>query len=147
MDGLAFIHGLVWTSPMPMARLFGFELVEAARGAVLARALPTAKHANPLGVTQGGFAGTVLDMTLGLVSISMLDGDADGVATVDLSIRYFRSIGESTGIMEIRGEILHSGRTTVVAEAKLFDSAGKLHASAQSTSIVIRGRAEARFEP
>jgi uncharacterized protein (TIGR00369 family) len=143
MDGLAFIRGLVWASPMPMAGLFGFEVVEVARGSVRAKALPTAKHANPFGVTQGGFAGTVLDMALGLVSISVLDGDAGGVATVDLSIRYFRSIGESTGPMEIRAEILHRGRTTVVAEAKLFDAAGKLHASAQSTSIVTRGRGEA----
>jgi len=123
---------------MPMAELFDFEITSVERGSVQARAIPSARHENPLGVAQGGFAGTTLDMALGLVSLSVLEGDANGVATVDLNVRYFRPIYAATGMMDVRAESLHHGRTVVVAEAKLFDSNGKLYASAQSTSLISR---------
>ncbi|MGZ3517137.1 MAG: DUF1697 domain-containing protein [Vulcanimicrobiaceae bacterium] len=56
MNGLAFVRERIGTFPMPMAELFGLELVEAARGAIHARAQPSSRHYNPLGVVQGGFA-------------------------------------------------------------------------------------------
>ena len=123
-----------------MAELFDFELLQAERGEVQARAKPSSRHYNPIGVVQGGFASTVLDIALGLVSLSVLTGDANAVATTDLSVRYLRPIRESTGAMRIEASILHKGRTIVVAQAKLADAAGALYACAQSTSIVMHER-------
>jgi uncharacterized protein (TIGR00369 family) len=121
---------------MPMAELFAFELHSVERGEVVASAAASERHYNPLGVVQGGFAGTVLDIALGLASISVLEGDASGVATTDLSVRYLRPILASTGRLQVQATVLHAGKTIVVAEAKLSDSAGKTYALAQSTSLV-----------
>ncbi|HEY3676948.1 MAG TPA: PaaI family thioesterase [Candidatus Tumulicola sp.] len=121
-----------------MAELFAFELIAADAGNVRARATPSRLHYNPFDVAQGGFAGTVLDIALGLVSISVLEGDESGVGTVDISATYTRVITESTGQMSVHASILHRGRTIVVAEATLTDSSGRLYARARSTSLISR---------
>jgi uncharacterized protein (TIGR00369 family) len=121
---------------MPMADLFAFELTAAESGKVRAQAAPSRLHYNPFDVAQGGFAGTVLDIALGLVSISVLEGDESGVGTVDISITYTRAITESTGTMAVEASVLHRGRTIVVAEGTLTDSSGRLYARARSTSLI-----------
>jgi uncharacterized protein (TIGR00369 family) len=138
VDGLEFLKSLKPDDPMPMARHFSFRIAEVEYGKVAATAVPQPVHENPFEVVQGGFAATVLDIALGLVSISVLTGDAESVATTDLSVRYLRSIRGETGQMRITASTLHVGRKVVVAEAKLHDSAGNLVALAQSTSLIAR---------
>jgi uncharacterized protein (TIGR00369 family) len=138
MNGLAFLSSLSPDDPMPMARHFGFRIVAFDYGALTASATPQATHTNPFHVVQGGFAATVLDIALGLVSISVLTGDARSVATTDLSVRYLRSIRGEDETMTITASALHVGRKVVVAEAKLLDSSGTLYALAQSTSLIAR---------
>jgi len=135
MTGLELVSSLAAGNPMPMASHFSFRIKSVARGDVVALATPSAEHYNPFGVAQGGFAGTVLDMTLGLVSISVLEEGAS-VATTDLSVRYMRAIRAETGTLTAKGTILHAGRRVVIAEARLSDDAGKLYAVAHSTSII-----------
>ena len=137
MTGLEFVRHLPFQDPMPMANHFGFTILEADQGHVVATAIPSRSHYNPFHVAQGGFAATVLDIVLGLVSISVLGDAAVSVATTDLSVRYFRGITEKTGALTVTGSILHSGNKTVVAEAKLHDGLGKLYALAQSTSLIL----------
>lgn len=138
MDGLSFLKSLTPDDPMPMARHFSFRIVSTDYGQVTATATPEPSHENPFEVVQGGFAATVLDIALGLVSISVLSGDAESVATTDLSVRYLRSIRGETGPMRISASTLHVGRKIVVAEAKLHDDSGNLIALAQSTSLIAR---------
>jgi uncharacterized protein (TIGR00369 family) len=120
-----------------MARHFGFRIVAFDYGTVTASATPQQSHENPFKVVQGGFAAAVLDIALGLVSISVLTGDAESVATTDLSVRYLRSI-RGEGEMTITASAIHGGRKSVVSEAKLLDSAGKLYGLAHSTSLIGR---------
>jgi uncharacterized protein (TIGR00369 family) len=138
LNGLAFVRALIGKVPMPMAELFALELLHAERGVVRVAARPSVQHYNPLGVVQGGFASTVLDIALGLVCISVLDDGATGVATTELSVRYLRPILESTGTMEVEASILHVGKTLIVAQAMLIDVDRKNYACAQSTSIIAR---------
>jgi acyl-coenzyme A thioesterase PaaI-like protein len=88
VDGLAFVRSLLGAAAMPMAEHVDFVLDEVAAGSVRGRATPKTRHENPFGVAQGGFASTVLDIALGLVSISVLEGDATGVMTLDLDVRF-----------------------------------------------------------
>lgn len=99
---------------MPMARGFALRLLHVEHGAVTAVATPSAEHYNPFQVVQGGFAATVLDIVLGLVSISVLKGDADAVATTDLSVRYIRSVRQETGPprQTVRNGTLHEYNLT-----------------------------------
>jgi uncharacterized protein (TIGR00369 family) len=141
MDGLAFLRSLPADDPMPMARHFSFRIAGIDYGKIRATAIPEPAHENPFEVVQGGFAATVLDIALGLVSISVLTGDAQSVATTDLSVRYLRSIRGESGQMTIRASTLHVGRKIVVAESQLVDSAGNVVALAQSTSLIARSQA------
>jgi uncharacterized protein (TIGR00369 family) len=141
MDGLAFLNSLPPHDPMPMARHFSFRIAGIEYGKITATAVPEVAHQNPFEVVQGGFAATVLDIALGLVSISVLTDDAESVATTDLSVRYLRSIRGQSGEMTIGASTIHVGRKVVVAEAKLHDSAGNLVALAQSTSLIARSQA------
>lgn len=138
MSGLDFVRRLSFEQPMPMAQHFSFAIARADYGDVVATAMPSREHYNPFNVAQGGFAATVLDIVLGLVSISVMPVDAASVATTDLAVRYIRAITEETGPMTIRGSIVHAGNRAIVAEAKLYDSREKLYATAQSTSLVLR---------
>jgi len=139
MDGLSFLRSLPVDDPMPMARHFSFRILTVAQGNVSASAVPSVAHENPFQVVQGGFAATVLDIALGLVSISVLTGDAESVATTDLTVRYLRSIkGDAEHPMTIQATTIHVGRRIVVAEARLEDHLGKLCALAQSNSFISR---------
>jgi uncharacterized protein (TIGR00369 family) len=138
MDGLVFVRSLLGTASMPMAEHFDFVLDEVTAGSVRGSATPASRHQNPFGVAQGGFASTVLDIALGLASISVLSGESAGVMTLDLDVRFVAPIYASTGTMEVKAEVIHAGQTIVVGEARLFDRSGKLYAVAQSTSIVAR---------
>jgi uncharacterized protein (TIGR00369 family) len=140
MDGLAFLKSLPPDDPMPMARHFGFRIVAFDYGTVTATATPQPSHENPFKVVQGGFAATVLDIALGLVSISVLTGDAESVATTDLSVRYLRSIRGEGEPLQITTSAIHAGRKSVVAEAKLLDSSGQLFAIAHSNSFIARAK-------
>jgi uncharacterized protein (TIGR00369 family) len=140
MDGLAFLSSLPANDPMPMARHFGFRIVAFEYGKLTASATPQPTHTNPFEVVQGGFAATVLDIALGLVSISVLTGDAASVATTDLSVRYLRSVRSDAQPMAISATAIHVGRKIVVAESKLLDSSGALYAFAHSTSLIARAQ-------
>ena len=138
MNGLHFVRELSFERPMPMALPFDFRIVQVERGTVAATATPSEQHYNPFGIVQGGFAATVLDIALGLVSITVLEDDAISVATTDLSVRYIRSIRVEAGTLFIRANVVHAGRQTIVSEAFLESDEGKLLATSQSTSLIVR---------
>jgi uncharacterized protein (TIGR00369 family) len=138
LDGLAFVQNLPKHDPMPMARHFDLKILDVQRGSVVATAAPDERHENPFRVVQGGFAATVLDIVLGLVSITELTGDMQSVATTDLSVRYIRAIREDTGLVTVRGRTIHAGNRVVVAECRLENAEGNLCAIAQSTSLIGR---------
>jgi uncharacterized protein (TIGR00369 family) len=139
MNGVEFLDTLDAQRPMPMAEHWGFHIVAFERGAVTATATPSASYENPFGVVQGGFAATVLDIALGLVSISILDDTAEQmVGTTDLVVRYFAPIKGETGPMNVRAKVTYVSDRQVVAEAMLEDAAGTQYAYAQSNCVISR---------
>jgi uncharacterized protein (TIGR00369 family) len=143
MNWMKFLEDRIATSCMPMGELFAFELTAARKGYIEARATPSTTHYNPFRVVQGGFAASVLDMALGLVSISVLPSDASGTSTIELSVRYLRAIREAGESMIVSASVLHAGATLVVAEANLADQAGVAFATAHSSIIISRSMAKA----
>ncbi len=124
----------------PIGKFVDFEIDRIESGHLTGTGVPRDDHYNPLGVVHGGFAGTLLDLALGHVSITMLDDMANAVSTTDLSVKYFRSISTGTGKMFWSADVVHAGRTVVVAQASLRDADGKLYATAQSTCLITRRR-------
>src|SRR5215469_412409 len=139
MDGLTFVCSLDPESAMPMATPWAFRIERVERGDVRARAMPGAQHENPFGVVQGGFAATVLDIALGLVTITVMDDPSKTIAaTTDLIVRYFTPVLASTGELVIRATIVHQQGRTILAEAFLEDYAGVKYAYAQSNCVVAK---------
>ena len=68
LNGLEFVQGLVdGTLPLnAMAETLGYDIVEVAKGRVVAAATPHAGHRNPAGTVHGGLAATLLDSAMGL---------------------------------------------------------------------------------
>lgn len=124
----------------PIGRFVDFKIDDIARGRLTGSGKPNAGHYNPFGIVHGGFASTLLDLALGHVSITMLDDMANAITTTDLSVKYMRPISSDTGELRWEATVPHAGKTMVIAEARLFDSAGKLYATSQSTCLIVRRR-------
>jgi len=142
MDGITFVRrirdeGIEYP---PIGSFVGFALTKVEKGSLEAVGTPTAAHYNPLGVVHGGFSSTLLDLALGLVSVTVLPSMESGVTTTDLSLRYVRPITETTGEMTVAASVLHAGRRIVVAEAFLRDAHHKLYTLAQSTLLIVEKR-------
>ena len=58
--------------------------------------------------------------------------------SLDLSVKFLRGLDVAAGPVRCEGRVLHSGRRTALAEARLTDAAGRLYAHATSTCLVLR---------
>ena len=142
MDGVTFVRRIrdEGIGFPPIGSFVSFVLTKVEIGSLEAVGTPTAAHYNPLGVVHGGFSSTLMDLALGLVSVTVLPSMESGVTTTDLSLRYVRPIMDTTGPMTVRASVLHAGRRIVVAEAHLRDADRKLYTLAQSTLLVVAKR-------
>jgi len=123
--------------PPPMARLLGFDIVEAKEGRVVFAATPGEHVYNPLGLVHGGFACTLLDSAMGCSIHSMLPAGV-GYSTTDLQIRFIRGMSLATGEVRAEGRAVHVGRSTAVAEGRLTDGKGTLFAVATTGCAIFR---------
>jgi uncharacterized protein (TIGR00369 family) len=142
MDGITFVRKMRdegFEYP-PIGTFVGFALTKIEKGLLEAVGTPTVAHYNPLGVVHGGFSSTLMDLALGLVSITALPSMEHGVTTTDLNLRYVRPIMETTGRMTVTASVLHAGKRIVVAEASLRDAHRTLYTLAQSTLLVVARR-------
>lgn len=126
----------------PIGHFFKFKLIKVELGRLVASGEPGPEHYNPLGVIHGGFASTLLDLALGHVSITVLHDPATGVGTTDLTVKYIRSMQSSVGTVYCDADVMHAGKSIIVAEARLKDADGELYATAQSTCMVFQPRAK-----
>jgi acyl-coenzyme A thioesterase PaaI-like protein len=53
-------------------------------------------------------------------------------------VKFLRGLDVAVGPVRCEGRVLHSGRRTALAEARLTDAAGRLYAHATSTCMVLR---------
>ncbi len=113
-----------------------FELVEVAHGKVIFKGMPSDKHMNPIGTIHGGYAATLLDSALGCCIHTTLD-PGERYTTVDLNVKYIRAMMPGMGPVFCTGEIVHKGRKTATAEARLVDENGRLISHGNTTCIIL----------
>ena len=139
MSGLEYMRALIGGDlpPPPIAALMGFLLIEADQGHAIFRGHPGEQHLNPIGSVHAGFAATLLDSALGCAVHSTLP-EGVGYTTLELSVNLVRGITPETGSVLCTGNVLHAGRRTATADAKLTqESTGKLLAHAKTTCIIL----------
>ena len=136
-DGIGFLNALMngELSYPPITETLNFIPVEAERGRVVVQGTPLFAHYNPLGSVHGGWYCAVLDTALGCAVHSTLP-KGKGYTTLELKVNMIRPLTDRTGPVRAEGRIIHTGNQTAIAEATLFDSAGKLYASATTTCLI-----------
>ena len=109
----------------PISVLTNFTFTEVEEGRVVVEGYPGEEHYNPIGVVHGGFALTIFDTAMSCAIHTLLPA---GVAytTTDVQVRFIRGVTVATGAVRCEGVALHVGRSTAIAEAKMYDGEGRL---------------------
>ncbi|HEX5615090.1 MAG TPA: PaaI family thioesterase [Acidimicrobiia bacterium] len=139
MSGREMLEAIVdgTLPPPPMARTLDFRIVEIGDGEVTFEVTPQEFHYNPIGSVHGGLAATLLDSALGCAVQSVLPAGS-GYTTVDLAVKYLRPMTTETGPVRAVAKVVHAGRRTATAEARIVDAAGKVYAHGTTTCLVLR---------
>jgi len=137
LSGLEFLRAMSdgRVPPPPVAVLLGFELDEVEAGRVVFGLQPEEFHDNPNGVMHGGVAAALLDTVAGCAVTSMLSFGVT-CATLELKVNYLRSVAAGAGRLSAEGTVLHLGRRSALAEAKLWSAERKLTAHATATLMI-----------
>lgn len=119
----------------PMAEHLGFRMMDVSEGRAVFEGTPRSEFLNPLGTVHGGWAATVLDSALACsVHTTLPAGEA--YTTLEIKVNLVRPILEASGRLTADGTVIHRGRRTATAEAKLTDEAGRLFAHATTTCLI-----------
>jgi len=122
--------------PPPMGELIGMNLVLVEEGRVVFSLTPGRQHDNPMGITHGGLAATLLDSAMGCAVQSTLPSGG-GFSTIDLTVHYVATVTRHTGLVLAEGHIVHRGGRTATAEGRLTRVAdGRLLAHATTTCLL-----------
>jgi uncharacterized protein (TIGR00369 family) len=140
LSGLEYMRALIAGDfpPPPIAELMDFTLVEVEESHAVFRGVPGEQHLNPIGTVHGGFAATLLDSALGCAVHTTLPAGI-GYSTLELSVNLVRGITPATGAVLAEGNVVHAGRRTATAEARLTaEDGGALLAHAKTTCLILR---------
>jgi uncharacterized protein (TIGR00369 family) len=139
MTGMEYMTAIVSGEmpPPPIAVTMRLRPVELEQGRVVFEGEPGEEHYNPIGVVHGGYASTILDSALGCSVHTTLPA---GVAYTSqtLEVKYLRPITRDTGAVRSEAEVIHRGRKTATAQARLTAvESGKLLATGTSTCLIL----------
>jgi len=123
--------------PPPLMRALDFDGSSFSEGRAVFRLTPREFHYNPLGTVHGGVFATLLDSACGCAVHTMLPV---GVfyTSLDLSVKFLRPVTVATGPITAEGSVVHLGRRTALAEARITDAAGKVYVTATSSCLLLR---------
>ncbi|MGN0065111.1 MAG: PaaI family thioesterase [Nocardioides sp.] len=122
--------------PAPIAVTLGMDEFIVERGSVTVTLTPSReRHYNPIGSVHGGVISTLLD-TAAACSVHSTLAEGEGYTSLDLTVKFLRTVTEESGQLRCVGRVIQRGRRTALAEAQLFDAAGKLVAHATSSCMI-----------
>lgn len=119
----------------PIAATLDFTIDEVEEGRVVFRCVPGEEHYNPIGSVHGGLYATLADSAAACAVQSTLPRGM-AYTSLDLSVRFLRSVDAATGPIRAVGVVRNRGRRTALAEAELLDGRDRLLAHATSTCLL-----------
>ena len=120
---------------VPMSETLDFLLVRVEPGVAVFQGHPRLAHYNPLNTVHGGWAATLLDSAMGCAVQSTLPAGR-GYTTMEFKVNLVRALNDKVPVVRAEGKIIHSGRTSATAEARIVGSDGKLYAFGTTTCLV-----------
>jgi uncharacterized protein (TIGR00369 family) len=137
MAGLDLMRGLLaGTVPEPpIAALVGLSMAEVDEGRIVMRLTPAEYHYNPIGTMHGGILATLLDSVMGCAVHSRLP-KGRAYTSLEIKVNYVRAVTNDSGELSAEGTVVHAGRQSAIAEAKVIDAKGRLCATASTTCLL-----------
>ncbi|ARS50326.1 PaaI family thioesterase [Ectopseudomonas hydrolytica] len=120
----------------PFGQLLDFVPLQWSRGRFVFQGTPDGRHYNPLGSVHGGYIATLLDSCMGCAVHTLLK-PGQGYTTADLRVSYIRALRSEAGPVRAEGHIIHVGRSTALAEGRLYDVDDRLYAVASTTCLIL----------
>ncbi len=120
----------------PIGDLMDFIPLEWSPGRFVFQGTPDARHYNPLGSVHGGYAATLLDSCMGCAIHTQLK-PGQGYTTTDLRISYVRALRKDIGPVRAEGHVVHLGRSTALAEGRIYDVEDRLYAVGSTTCLIL----------
>jgi uncharacterized protein (TIGR00369 family) len=139
MAGLDYVRAIQTREipPPPIAVVMNFSIAELEEGRAVFVGEPGEELYNPIGVVHGGYASTILDSALGCSVHTTLPAGV-GYTSQTLEVKYLRPITRDTGPVRSEAEVIHRGRKTATAEARLTAvESAKLLATGTSTCLIL----------
>jgi uncharacterized protein (TIGR00369 family) len=123
--------------PLPpiLATLDIENVVVVAEGQVTVEMRAQEFHYNPIGSMHGGVISALLDTAAGCSVHTTLPAGM-GYTSLDLNVRFLKAVTVQSGKLRCEGVVVSRGRQTALAEARLYDEAGRLVAHATSTCLL-----------
>lgn len=119
----------------PSLKTMGIHLVYLAPGSAGMKMTAAAGYTTVKNRLHGGIIATLADTVMGWSVVTL---GHIGNVTLDMNLNYFAPVFEGT---ELTAEavVIHSGRSTTVAEASLYNDQGKLVAKSRGTFFATTG--------
>lgn len=138
LSGLALMRRLLAgeIAPPSIAATCDFTLVEVAEGLAIFEGTPGDWAYNPLGTVHGGWISTVLDSALGCAVHTTL-APGQSYTTASLEVKFVRALAASSGRVRAEGRVIHAGKRTATAEARMMTADGKLVAHGTTTCVIL----------
>lgn len=114
---------------VPYWQHLGIELQSFENGVAEAAITIKKHHTQSAGNVHGGVLASLVDSCMA-AAFRSIAAPGEGCSTIDLSMRYLRSVSE--GRLICRARIVHSGRKIFFCEASVY-AGGELVAMAQAT--------------
>jgi uncharacterized protein (TIGR00369 family) len=117
---------------VPFAKLLGMETESIEPGhAVLTMKIRDDLKRNG-GIAHGGAVAALIDSAMAFAIVPLLS-ENERTTTVDLTIHYLRPLSEGSARASAR--VVRAGKRVITVSAELFNSEGKLAATALSTYL------------
>jgi len=138
LSGLEFLRAIRdgAVPPAPLAVLLGFRAVEAEAGRVVFEVTPDESVYNVFGVVHGGLVCALADTVTALAVRTTLEVGVR-YTSIDLNVSYTRAVTRDSGTLRAVGTVVKPGRRVAFSQAEIFDSAGKLVATATSSCLIL----------
>lgn len=112
----------------------GARIAEAEPGRVVVELEAGPQHRQGAGVVQGGVITQIADAAMGM-SLATLQEDRVWNTTIELKINFLRPVVEGT--VRAVGRVVEIKQSLLFGEADVFDSHGRLVATASSTCMAV----------
>ncbi|GAC1659245.1 MAG: hypothetical protein NVS4B13_03530 [Candidatus Elarobacter sp.] len=136
IDSLRALAAGAFPKP-PISRLLNFTVVEVDEGRTVVEGYPGEEHYNPIGSVHGAFALALFDTAMSCAVHSLLPAGI-GYTTTDIQVRFIRGMTKDTGPVRCEATAIHVGRSTAVAEGKLYDAQRRVLGVGTTACAILR---------